>query len=54
MAGCGHGLPGANTPGSRFPVGKANVDFAFWCLGNDGTPFLGQDLGGRDARRLHS
>jgi chemotaxis protein CheD len=43
---------GANATGSRFPVGKANVDFAFWFLGNEGIPVAGQDVGGRHARRL--
>jgi chemotaxis protein CheD len=43
---------GANATGSRFPVGKANVDFAFWFLRNEGIPCIGQDVGGRHARRL--
>ncbi len=43
---------GANATGSRFPVGKANADFAFWFLHNEGIPCVGQDVGGRHARRL--
>jgi chemotaxis protein CheD len=43
---------GANATGSRFPVGKANADFAFWFLRNEGIPCIGQDVGGQHARRL--
>jgi chemotaxis protein CheD len=43
---------GANTTGSRFGIGAANAEFAFWFLRNEGIPCIGYDVGGERARKL--
>lgn len=43
---------GANMIANLPPIGTANAEFALWFLRNEGIRCVGQDVGGRQARRV--